>query len=46
LLKGAGFDDIPVRTVGIAASEIDRIVGRGEDDDGDCGEASIRPEAL
>ena len=46
MLKRAGFHDIPVRAAGIAAREIGRIVGGGEDDDRDCGEAGIGTESL
>jgi len=45
LLKRTGFHDITVCAAGIAACKIGRIVGRGEDDDGDRGEAGIGPES-
>ena len=46
MLKRTGFHDVTVCAAGIAACEIGRIVGGGEDDDGDRGEAGIGTEAL
>jgi hypothetical protein len=46
LFKRTGFYDVTVCAAGIAACEIGRIVGRGEDDDGDRGEAGIGPESF
>ena len=44
--KGAWFYHITVRAAGITTSEIALVVRRGEDDDGDRGEAGIGSEAF
>lgn len=45
-LEGSWFHDIAVRAAGIAARQVDLVVRRGEDDDGDCSEAGIGPEVF
>ena len=45
-VEGSWFHHIAVRAAGIAARQVGLVVGRGEDDDGDCGEAGIGPEPL
>jgi hypothetical protein len=45
-VEGSRFHHITVRAAGIAACHVGLVVRRGEDDDGDHGEAGIGPEPL
>jgi hypothetical protein len=45
-VEGVGFHHITVRAAGIAVGQVGLVVRRGEDDDGDRGEAGIGPETF
>ena len=45
-VEGSGFHHITVRAAGIASHQVGLVVRRGEDDDGDRGEAGIGSETF